>query len=118
MCKKSKTYIIVDDSYFSQLFLSKTINRIRPDFKLIGCADDTICMKELIERNRVNLIIMRDTVNDGNVVSILKAKNVKTPIIVISQSTEKSDFWEEVNIIGSILEPVAESDLTEALRQL
>lgn len=118
MCKKTKTYIIVDDSYYSRLFLSKTVSRIRPDFKLIGCADEIICMKELIERNRINLIITRDSINDGNVVNALRDNKVKTPVILISQSAEKSDFGKEVNMIGLILEPVSESDLTEALRHL
>lgn len=118
MCEKPKTYIIVDDSYFSQVFLSKTVSRIRPDFKLVGCADENICMKELIERNRINLIITRDTVNDVNVVNVLKNNNVKTPVILISQSAEKPDSRKDINMIGYILEPVAESDLAEALGHL
>ena len=110
-----KTYIIVDDSYFSQLFLMRTVGRIRPDFTLIGCADDTVTMKELIDGNKIDLIITRDIVSDGNVVEVLKSNSVRIPTILISQSDEKRAAGEGINMVQFILEPVAVSELSDAL---
>ena len=114
MWRADKTYIIVDDSYFSQLFLMRTVSRIRPDFTLIGCADETMAMKELINGNKIDLIITRDIVSDGNVVEVLKSNSVRIPTILISQSDEKRAAGEGINMVQFILEPVAVSELSDA----
>lgn len=74
-----------------------------------------MAMKELINGNKIDLIITRDIVSDGNVVEVLKSNSVRIPTILISQSDEKRAAGEGINMVQFILEPVAVSELSDAL---
>lgn len=115
MANKTSKYIILEDIYYTALDISETVKRFRPNYRLIGMADETAEALSMIRSAQPDMLIADTSASDGDSISILKESSVNIPVIFISEYASLAEKARSLNMVDFILKPVTPPDIERAL---
>ena len=110
--------LIVEDEYPTRRLLKDSIQKIRPDWEIIGEADsveDTVNFLKVSPQP--DLIFLDIQLSDGNSFEIFEKQEVNSKIIFTTAYDEYAIQAFKVNSIDYLLKPVDEEKLAEAIEK-
>ncbi|SFJ34615.1 LytR/AlgR family response regulator transcription factor [Myroides guanonis] len=111
-------YLIVEDERFAYTELKRMMERLRPDYVLIGRTESVADTILFLENNLVELIVLDIRLADGNCFEIFEKVQVSIPIIFTTAYDEHAIQAFKYNSIDYLLKPVEEDALLVALNKL
>lgn len=111
-------YLIVEDEQFAYKELKRIMERLRPDYILMGRTESVADTIQFLKNNPVELILLDIRLADGNCFEIFEKTEVSIPIIFTTAYDEHAIQAFKYNSIDYLLKPVEEDDLLVALIKL
>lgn len=108
---KAVRYLMLEDEYYSRLDMEHNIASIRPNYRLVGEASDTLAAVELIAAHHPDLIFADVELCDGKSYDVLC--NYPIPVVYFSEYRHVRDMLPADTLCDFILKPVS----GEALRK-
>lgn len=117
-CNSAVRYVILEDVFYTAREIQMLVNRLRPEYKLIGIAEDFLEATLLIEENEVDLAICDIELSDATVFDVLDAltaDKAELPLIFISSNEKYKEKCFNKNTVAFLLEPLIKEELSEAM---
>lgn len=111
-------YLIVEDERFAYTELKRMMERLRPNYTLIGRTESVSDTILFLKNNPVELILLDIRLADGNCFEIFEKVEVSIPIIFTTAYDEHAIQAFKFNSIDYLLKPVEEDNLLVALNKL
>lgn len=111
-------YAIIEDEEISRENLRSIINRLRPDYELVGLLRSVQESIEFLNSTEVDILFMDIDLGDGSCFDIIEHTSITTPIIFTTAYNEYAIEAFKVNSIDYLLKPIAASDVERALTKL
>lgn len=111
-------YLIVEDERFAYAELKRMMERLRPDYTLLGRTESVADTIQFLNHNSVELILLDIRLADGNCFEIFEKVQVSIPIIFTTAYDEHAIQAFKYNSIDYLLKPAEETDLLVALTKL
>ncbi|WP_316823638.1 LytTR family DNA-binding domain-containing protein [Pedobacter gandavensis] len=111
-------YLIVEDERFAYTELKRMMERLRPDYILVGRTESVANTILFLNNNPVELILLDIRLADGNCFEIFEKVQVSIPIIFTTAYDDHAIQAFKYNSIDYLLKPVEEDDLLVALNKL
>lgn len=108
-------YLLVEDERFAYEEIKRMMQRLRPDYHLIGWAESVEQTVLLLKQGTIDLMIVDIRLSDGLSFEIFEQVPVDTPIIFTTAYDEYAIKAFKVNGIDYLLKPIEENDLETAL---
>ncbi len=108
-------YLIVEDELLAQIEIQRMVKELRPDYKVVGCADSVERACEYLRCEYVDLMIVDIRLSDGLSFEIFEQYPVEIPIIFTTAYDEYALDAFRVNSIDYLLKPIGERELSNAL---
>jgi len=110
-------YLIVEDERFGYEEMKRMIDKIRPDYQLVGWTNTVIQTIEYLKNNSVDLILLDIHLGDGNSFDVFEQISISTPIIFTTAYDDHAIKAFKVNSIDYLLKPIEEQDLVNAFNK-
>ncbi len=113
--KETVYYIILEDEDIISLGLQHTISMIRPHYELLSAKESALDASELLNDDRVDLIITDVCYADGFCFEMLRSIGCNKPLIVFTGYEQYRDNFKGLNIIDFSLKPISPEQLERSL---
>lgn len=108
-------YLLVEDERFAYEEIKRMVQRLRPDYHLIGWAESVEQAILLLKQGAIDLMIADIRLSDGLSFEIFEQVPIDTPIIFTTAYDEYAIKAFKVNGIDYLLKPIEENELDKAL---
>ncbi|WP_185290581.1 LytTR family DNA-binding domain-containing protein [Chryseobacterium lactis] len=113
-----KKYLIVEDERLAFSELKRMVDRLRPDYHLLGRTESVLESVEFLQEQKPDFILMDISLSDGSCFEIFNHIKVEVPIIFTTAYDEYAIQAFKVNSIDYLLKPISEEELERALFKL
>lgn len=113
-----KKYLIIEDERLAFSELKRMVERLRPDYQLLGRTESVLESVEFLQEYQPDFILMDISLSDGSCFEIFNPIKVEVPIIFTTAYDEYAIQAFKVNSIDYLLKPISEEDLERALIKL
>lgn len=107
--------LIVEDETLAQKKLQSLIEKLIPDFNIVGTAKSIDGAVDLIETNDIELGFFDIQIEDGLSFDIFDRAEIKFPVIFTTAFNEYAIKAFKLNSIDYLLKPISETELKNAL---
>ena len=112
----SFTYALVEDEYYTAHELKTTMAHLRSNYVLLDQAEDVEGMIELLQNNKVDLLITDIQLSDGLCFDALdKLKLSDLPIIFTTAYVQYREKAKQYNTVDYLLKPYSPEMLEKAI---
>lgn len=111
-------YAIIEDEDFARENLRGIIEKVRPDYELVGLLGSVEDSIIFLQTNEIDLLFMDIELGDGTCFDIVQQVDIKVPIIFTTAYSEYTLKAFKVNSIDYLLKPITEVDVINALNKL
>ncbi len=111
-------YAIIEDEEFSRENLRKIIEKIRPEYELVGLLGSVKESVAFLKSNDIDLLFMDVELGDGTCFNVIEQVAIKVPIIFTTAYDAYTLKAFKVNSIDYLLKPIVEDDVRQALEKL
>lgn len=108
-------YVLIEDERFAYEEIKRMMQRLRPDYHLVGWAESVEQAVLLLKQGGIDLMLVDIRLSDGLSFEIFEQVPVDTPIIFTTAYDEYAIKAFKVNGIDYLLKPIEENDLDIAL---
>lgn len=108
-------YILLEDEYYTAEAMKLLMHQERPDYRLMGMADDLQGARRLLHLADVQLVISDIRLSDGTVFDAFSS--IETPVIFTTGYEKFREQTQQFNTVDFLLKPVNESSLKVALEK-
>jgi len=109
--------LIIEDEKLASHKLEILINKLIPDFKIVGIAKSVHQAIELINNNKIDLGFFDIQIEDGLSFDIFEKAEISFPVIFTTAFNEYAVKAFKVNSIDYLLKPISENELKNALNK-
>lgn len=111
-------YAIIEDEEFARENLREIIEKIRPDYELVGSLGSVEESLLFLQTHEIDLLFLDIELGDGTGFDLIEQAHIKVPVIFTTAYSEHTLKAFKVNSIDYLLKPVTEADVTCALEKL
>lgn len=108
-------YLLVEDERFAYEEIKRMMQRLRPDYRLMGWAESVEQAVLLLKQGSLDLLLVDIRLSDGLSFEIFEQVSIDLPIIFTTAYDEYAIKAFKVNGVDYLLKPIEESDLETAL---
>ncbi len=108
-------YILLEDESITSLSIQRMISNLRPNYRLVAAKECALPVRDLLNDEKVDLIITDACVADCYCFDMLKGIGCKKPIIVYTAYDKFREKFKGLNIIDFALKPISAQQLEESL---
>jgi len=109
--------LIVEDESLAVSKLQLLLDKVWPDYNLVGVASSITEALVLIKRNKIDLGFFDIQIEDGLSLSIFEQTQVDFPVIFTTAYNDYAIKAFKLNSIDYLLKPISEDELTHALHK-
>ena len=112
------TYALVEDEYYTAQELKTTMAYLRSNYVLLDQAEDVEGMVELLQNNKVDLLITDVQLSDGLCFDALNKLDVsELPIIFTTAYVQYREKAQQYNMVDFLLKPYPSEKLERAIKR-
>lgn len=108
-------YLLVEDEHFAAEEIRRMIQKLRPDYQMVGQTDSVGGTVSFLRHTSVDLIILDIRLSDGISFEIFEQVSTDPPILFTTAYDEYALQAFKVNSVHYLLKPVEEAELETAL---
>ena len=108
-------YLLVEDEHFAAEEIRRMIQKLRPDYQMVGQTDSVDGTISFLRHISVDLIILDIRLSDGISFEIFEQVSTDIPILFTTAYDEYALQAFKVNSVHYLLKPVEEAELETAL---
>ena len=112
------TYALVEDEYYTAQEVKSTMAHLRTNYVLLDQAEDVEGMVDLLQNNKVDLLITDIQLSDGLCFDALNKLDVsKLPIIFTTAYVQYREKAQQYNMVDFLLKPYPPESLKQAIEK-
>lgn len=111
-------YIIIEDERFAYSEIKRMIGKLRPDYELVGWAQDVEQAVTLLKQSHADLAFADIRLADGLCFDAFEQCHTNTPVIFTTAYDDYAIKAFKLNSIDYLLKPIDEDDLSYALDKM
>lgn len=112
---RTVNYILLEDESITSLSLQHTIGILRPDYRLVAAKECVGDVLDLLNDDRVDLIITDVCLADCFCFEVLRSIGCTKPLIVYTGYEQFRDSFHGLNLVDFALKPISPEQLEESL---
>lgn len=111
-------YAIIEDEIFARENLQEIMEKIRPDYELVGSPSSVEESIVFLQTNKIDLLFMDVELGDGTCFNIMEKIDIRVPVIFTTAYNQYTLKAFKTNSVDYLLKPITEDEVMRALNKL